>query len=109
MDGGRETLCLCDELLAGTDARDRSVASAAILSYLERHGGLVVVATHDREMAKEFLADWDRYYFPEEIDQSGVVFDFRLRPGLAQSRNALRILEHLGYPPEILAEARARR
>ena len=109
VDGERETLCLCDELLAGTDARDRSVASAAISSYLERHGGLVVVATHDREMAQEFLADWDCYYFSEEIDRSGLVFDFRLRPGLAHSRNAIRILEHLGYPPEILAEVRARR
>lgn len=108
VDAGGRTLCLCDELLAGTDAQDRSATSAAILGYLGRQGGLVVVATHDREMVKHCFSDWDSYYFSEELDPTGLVFDFRLQPGIARSRNALRILEHLGYPPEILAEARAR-
>jgi DNA mismatch repair ATPase MutS len=36
-------------------------------------------------------------------------FDHSLRPGVATSRNAVRLLERLGYPPAIIAEARRAR
>jgi DNA mismatch repair ATPase MutS len=35
-----------------------------------------------------------------------VVFDYRLRPGISTTKNAIKLLEKLGFPPDIIGEAR---
>jgi DNA mismatch repair ATPase MutS len=47
------------------------------------------------------------YHFREDLDESGPVFDYRLRKGPATTRNALRVLEREGYPESLTALARA--
>jgi hypothetical protein len=108
-DHGPSTLCLIDELLSGTNVTERLAASRAILDYLARHGVLVVAATHDIELTESLRGRYDSYFFADELERDDMRFDYRLRPGVATTRNAVRLLERLGYPEAIVAQARQSR
>ena len=40
-------------------------------------------------------------HFSSSVDANGLKFDYQLQPGIATSRNAIALLEFLGYPKEI--------
>jgi DNA mismatch repair ATPase MutS len=105
-DRSEATLCLIDELLSGTNASERLAASRAILDYLADRGLLVVAATHDLELTEALRERYDTYYFGDKLTGDDMRFDYRLRPGVATTRNAVRLLERLGYPAAIVAQAR---
>jgi len=67
----------------------------------------ILVTTHDLEL-HELLADgYEMYHFNEKVVDGGCGFDYRIQPGPARSRNAIRLLELNGYPETITREARA--
>jgi len=99
------TLCLIDEPLAGTNSSERIVASFEILRYLVNHKALVVVATHDLELARRLEFGFKSYHFTDRVDREGLSFDFKLKDGITSSSNAIRLLEHLGYPESITKRA----
>ena len=102
--GGR-VLYLLDEILQGTNTAERQTATRAIIRALLAHGAIGAVTTHDLGLVDEpELADVSRpVHFSEQIDeQDGAVamrFDYRLEPGLATSRNALRLMRMIGLDP----------
>lgn len=98
-------LCLIDELLSGTNYVERIAASQAILNYLRGKKALVVVATHDLDLADKLQDAYTCYHFSDKIDDKNLHFDYKLKPGIATTRNAIKLLEHLGYPPGIIQEA----
>ena len=80
----------------------------AVLKHLLESSSLVLLATHDRHLTE--LADGAavrNFHFREDLSSAGMVFDYHLYNGPARTRNALRVLEREGYPPRILADARA--
>jgi len=67
---------------------------------------LVLLATHDvalGSMAKEFPAAIQAACFESEIRDGQLFFDYRLRPGVAQTRNATFLLRKMGIVPGIPA------
>jgi hypothetical protein len=103
---GEPTLCLVDELLSGTNASERLAASRAILDHLAARGLLVVAATHDLELTDSLKERYDSYFFAADFSRDDLHFDYRLQPGVATTRNAIRLLERLGYPRAIIDQAR---
>ncbi len=112
-------LCLFDELFRGTNSVDRISATAAVCSYLvgpaagKQQPGrlarcLVVVATHDLELVSHLAPGFAAVHFGDRIEADRLVFDYRLRPGVASSRNAIALLQILGAPPAIVARAHER-
>ena len=102
-------LCVIDELLSGTNSTERRKASVAILGYLARKGSLVVSATHDLQTAA-LLADlYDNRHFADRLDEGGLDFDYRIKPGILSTCNAIDLLERIGYPAEVVARARSAR
>ena len=99
------TLCLIDEPLAGTNSSERILASFEILRYLFDHKALVVIATHDLELARKLEFGFKSYHFTDKVGQEGLSFDFKLREGMTSTSNAIRLLEHLGYPEGIIKRA----
>ncbi|HEX3866728.1 MAG TPA: hypothetical protein VHV78_08250, partial [Gemmatimonadaceae bacterium] len=99
---GAPVLYLIDEMLRGTNAEERHIAVASVLTHLTATGAIGVVATHDLELARApSLAGRARsVHFTAELRESvsgpRVQFDFRLRPGPATQRNAMRLVEMLG-------------
>jgi len=101
LDGAMATLCIIDELLSGTNSTERLQASESIIRYLSGRNTLAVVATHDLELAGRLNGICDFYHFSGSVDENGLRFDYRLKPGIANSRNAIALLKYLGYPGEI--------
>ncbi|MGI6098052.1 MAG: MutS-related protein, partial [Dethiobacteria bacterium] len=99
-------LCLIDELLAGTNYAERLSASEAILHFLSRKNVLVVVATHDLDLPEKLEGFYHCCHFTDQVDRYGLNFDYTLKEGVATTRNAIKLLEYLGYPHELVERAR---
>lgn len=107
-DGATPILGLMDEPFRGTNSEDQTAASVAVVGRLQQSQHLYLLATHDRHLTS--LADGRaarNFHFRENLAQGGMVFDYRLHDGPAQSRNALRVLEREGYPPDVMEAAHA--
>jgi len=106
LDFDTPTLCIIDELLSGTNSAERLQASDAILHYLLKQNTLVICATHDLELIDRLDGLCDLYHFTGTADDTGLSFDHRLKPGIATARNAIDLLEYLGYPDDIIKRAK---
>lgn len=102
---GHQHLFLLDEIFRGTNTTERIAAAAAVLAYLNRADDLVVVATHDLEVLDLLHGTYTPQHFTEQIDESGLTFDYRIRPGPSSTRNAIALLKFMNYPDDVLAEA----
>lgn len=99
-------LCIIDEVLRGTNTIERIAASARILASLTNPWMLSVAATHDIELSYILEHFYENYHFEEEVREHEVVFHYLIQKGRANSRNAIRLLEMLGYEDEIVKDAR---
>lgn len=87
-------LVLLDEILKGTNTRERSLACKGILKELKKNRVMGLVTSHDLELAK--VEDVILKHFQEEIINGSMCFDYKIREGLVQTSNALRILVQEG-------------
>lgn len=100
------TICIVDEILRGTNTKERIAASKAILKYLSNENCLAMVASHDQELTGLLSDIYDNYHFSEKIGQQDIEFDYKLYPGPAVSNNAIRLLEYMGFPEKIIEDAK---
>jgi hypothetical protein len=95
-------LFLIDEIFRGTNSRERLIGSRSYIRSLSQRRTMGLIATHDLELIK--LADEIKgvtnYHFREEVFDSRMVFDYRLRPGPCPTTNALKIMRLEGLPVE---------
>ncbi|WP_139905555.1 MutS-related protein [Clostridium thermarum] len=99
-------LCIVDEIFRGTNPVERISASAEILKYIIKHNATAIVATHDLELTELLAENFENYYFTENVDsEEGLQFDYKIRKGVSNTRNAIRLLEYLGYPDVIVQAA----
>ena len=95
----RVHLYLLDEILQGTNSAERSLAVRAVARHLLDAGAIGVMTTHDLSLAAEepLKSSAVLVHFTEAVDERGTMtFDYRLRSGLATSRNALRLMQMIG-------------
>lgn len=104
--GTFQGLFILDEVFKGTNTIERVAAAKAILSYLNKNENIVLVSTHDIELAGLLNTEYDLHHFVENIENDKLVFDHKLKPGPLKSRNAIKLLELSGYPSEITNEAK---
>lgn len=64
---GEPMLFVIDEILKGTNTRERLVASNAILSYMAQKQGFLLIATHDLELVYALKNRYDTYYFDSQV------------------------------------------
>ena len=105
VDDETPVLLLIDELLSGTNSLERESASVAILHYLSEHNALTVAATHDVTIARRLEELYAAYYFTDHATDTGLSFDYKIRPGIVKTRNAIRLLSLIGYPQEVIDSA----
>lgn len=92
-----------DEIFRGTNPIERISASAEILKYINSKGAISIVATHDRELANILKDNYDFFYFSESVDSNdGLSFDYKLKKGVSKTKNAIKLLNYLGYPEDIV-------
>lgn len=102
---GRRVLCFVDEVLRGTNTVERIAASTQILKSLTDGQTLCFAATHDIELTELLREYYDNYHFEEEIKDGDISFEYRLLEGKASTRNAIRLLEMMGYAPQVTESA----
>jgi hypothetical protein len=106
---GRVLLYLLDEILRGTNTRERQIAVRRVLAHLLAAGALGAVSTHDLELAEipELATAVRPVHFRESFEPGAeregkpvMTFDYKLRPGVATTANALKLLDLVGLGEE---------
>ncbi len=100
---GRVLCYLLDEILQGTNSVERGIAVRGVARHLLAAHAIGVMTTHDLNLAGEepLQSSARLVHFTELIDPDGSMrFDYRLRDGLATSRNALRLMKMIGISVE---------
>ncbi len=105
---GERVLCVIDEVLRGTNTVERIAASSTLLEYLAGRPLLCIAATHDIELCTLLDGHFTMAHFEEAIVDGQIVFDYRLRPGAACTRNAIRLLSQMGFASALTAAAENR-
>jgi hypothetical protein len=98
-------LFLLDELLRGTNQRARQVGARAVLLHLLQRSAMGLVATHDLGLSaleREQPERVHNVHFTDVAIDGEMRFDYRLRPGVVRTSNALRLLAMAGVdvPPD---------
>ena len=104
-DENTPVLCMIDEILRGTNTKERLAAAYAVLSYLAEKNCITVAATHDMELLERLQDVYACYYFKSEFKNHEILFDYQIHAGANVNQNAIQLLKYLGFPDEILSLA----
>jgi DNA mismatch repair ATPase MutS len=88
-----------DELLRGTNAQARHIGARAVLVHLLDRGAFGLVATHDIALwtlEEERKGKVVNQHFTDVVVDGEMLFDYKLRPGVVRTSNALRLLTLAG-------------
>jgi hypothetical protein len=105
-------LYLVDEMLHGTNSQERQAAGRRVIRHLLRRRAIGAVTTHDLDLHRdpEVEAAARLVHFQESVRAGegapALSFDYRLRKGLATTRNALLLAERMGITDPGPAPAR---
>ncbi len=97
--GPRPLLFLLDELLSGTNSHDRFEGTQFVVQELVRRGAIGLVTTHDLALTaipETMNSAATNCHFEDTIEDGQLKFDYRLRPGIVQTSNALKLMEAVG-------------
>lgn len=108
LDNKKPILCFVDEILRGTNTVERIASSCEVLRYLSKGNCLCFAATHDIELTYLLEDRFDNYHFEENITSKDIEFDYKLHRGRAESKNAIKLLEFMGYNNEIVSKSMRR-
>lgn len=92
-------LFLLDEILGGTNSKDRFWGARAVIEQLIASGAIGVVTTHDlilTEVVKGLDGRAINVHFEEHYENGEMRFDYRMRPGVLTRTNGLNIMAALG-------------
>ena len=96
----QQVFFLLDEILKGTNSRDRHTGSRALIRQLIRERGAGIIATHDLELGAleaEPGSRVENFAMEVRVSPSGdLVFDYKLHPGICQSFNATALMAQMG-------------
>jgi DNA mismatch repair ATPase MutS len=107
LEGARRcsTIFLIDEMLSGTNSRDRRVAAELILRALLEQGAIGALSTHDlalTEIAELEGLHGSNVHMGSRSGDDPMDFDYLLKPGITTERNALAIAAMMGLPVIVL-------
>jgi DNA mismatch repair ATPase MutS len=98
--GEREpVLFLIDEILSGTNSRDRRIAAEALIGALVAGGAVGALSTHDlalTEIAENPELRGTNIHMQSDNPEQPLEFDYRVKPGISRQTNALAIVRMMG-------------
>ena len=102
----RRMMFLLDEILQGTNSRERQIAVSRVVRRLIDGKAIGAISTHDLDLAKtdELEKACQTVHFSEqftEVDgKKQMTFDYQMKSGIAETTNALKLLEIVGLGEE---------
>jgi len=97
-------LFLLDEIFAGTNSHDRRIGAEALLVGLAHAGAIGLATTHDLALgaiANRLGAEAVNVHFDDQFENGRLTFDYKLKPGLVQTSNALELMRSVGLDVKI--------
>ena len=97
--GGRPVFYILDEILKGTNSRDRHAGARALIGQLIRKNGAGLVATHDLELTdleREADGRIENWAMEVAIEEDDLRFDYCIRRGVSQSFSASLLMKKMG-------------
>jgi len=90
---------LLDEVLHGTNSRERHLGARAVVVHLLEKGAIGAVTSHDLALAdleQKTEGRVTNVHFEEHVEDGRMTFDYVLRPGVVSTTNALRLMQIVG-------------
>jgi len=94
-----QVVFLLDEILSGTNSHDRRLGAEAVLNGLVERGAIGLVTTHDlalASIAESLGVRAANVHFEDRLHGEALHFDYRLRPGVVQTSNAIPLMRAVG-------------
>ncbi|EPB65923.1 dephospho-CoA kinase [Ancylostoma ceylanicum] len=97
IESGKKVFVILDEILKGTNSRDKEIGSAGFLDKLRKIGAKGIIATHDLSLTELALKtpSFRNVYFDSTIDGEELYFDYKVREGVCQNMNASFLLKKM--------------
>ena len=98
-EGDVPVLFLLDEILHGTNSRERQIGARWVLGTLLARGAMGAVSTHDSglcELPAPLMNQVRQVHLRETEEGGQMTFDYKLREGPVRSGNALRLMRSVG-------------
>lgn len=99
LDGPRPLLFLFDELLSGTNSKDRRIAAEGVIKTMLARGAIGIVTTHDlalTDIAALFPGEVSNVHLQDKVENGRMAFDYQLRDGVITHSNALELMRMIG-------------
>lgn len=91
---------LLDEVLHGTNSRERYIGAVSVIKHLAQVGAMGIVTTHDLALARVAAELGEgqaiNKHFSDDLVDGEMHFDYQLRDGPIRSTNALRLMRAVG-------------
>jgi DNA mismatch repair ATPase MutS len=92
-------LFLLDELLQGTNSKDRRLGAEGVVHALVERGAIGLISTHDlslTEISGALNGHLHNVHFQDEIEGGTMKFDYKLRDGIVTKSNGLELMRLIG-------------
>jgi hypothetical protein len=107
VNAGEKVFFLLDEVLHGTNSRERQIGAKAIVKHLLARNAVGAVSSHDLGLADleaESGGKVVNVHFEESVEDGKMTFDYHLKPGVVTTANALRLMKVIGIDVELPVE-----
>jgi hypothetical protein len=92
-------LFLLDELLQGTNSKDRRIGAEGVVRALVNRGAIGLVSTHDlalTDIGGPVDGHLRNVHFQDELENGRMTFDYKLREGIVTKSNGLELMRSIG-------------
>lgn len=99
VDRKEQVYFLLDEILKGTNSKDRHTGSKALIEQLIVSGGAGIIATHDLDLhvlEDKYDGKLENLCMEVEVVDDQLDFDYKLKKGVSQSFNATTLMRNMG-------------
>ena len=99
LNGPLPVLFLFDELLSGTNSKDRRIAAEGVTKTMLARHAIGMVTTHDlalTEIAAIFPGQVKNVHLQDHVEHGKMTFDYKLRDGVITHSNALELMRMIG-------------
>jgi DNA mismatch repair ATPase MutS len=92
-------LFLFDELLEGTNSKDRKIGAEGLLRAVLERGAIGMISTHDlalTEIGNAAGQHLHNMHFQDYVENGEMRFDYKLREGVVARSNAIELMRLIG-------------
>ena len=99
LESGQHTFILLDEILKGTNSKDKQAGSIALLQQLIKYQSVGLIATHDLilgDLIKNYPENIHNLCFEIHIVEDEMSIDYKLQDGVCKNLNATYLMKKMG-------------